>query len=119
MNKVTPKISAAGSIQMPTKGGRNATTNAGMHGSGIAPRPQAGSQQKIAGSQGSAPAQVGLARVKNASTGPAGASNLPVRTNAMRGLTGPKVGQPNPGTGAVATKKPKRKGLGSAFYGEY
>lgn len=96
-NKVAPKISSPGSIKMPTKGGRNATTNAGTHGSG----------------------QTGLARVKSAGKGPAIASNLPLRTNAMRNQQGAKIGQPNPQTKAAATTKPKRKGLGSAFYGEY
>src|SRR5258708_29920389 len=35
------------------------------------------------------------------------------------GLANTKIGQQNPQTGAAATSKPRRKGLGAAFYGEY
>ncbi len=63
-----------------------------------------------------------LAKVKPAGTSPTGkggnaGSFMPEINNAMANLTGPKIGQQNPNTAAVATKKPNRKG-GSAFYGE-
>lgn len=118
-NKLIPKISSPGSSKFPTKGPHN--PNVGTHGSGIAPR-NAGPGQRT--DKLSMPEQGGLARVQGAgssSSGPSGPSGsfMPVQNNAMANLRNTKVGQPNPNTSAAATTKPKRKGIGAKFYGEY
>lgn len=113
MSKVAPKISKPGSIRMP-EGTRN--TEKGKHGSGIAPKPSGGAN--IPGNdKPTMPAQAGLARVKNVGNGQA-LGRLPVQ-NPPANQVGNKIGQPNPKTVAAATSKPKRKGIGAAFYGEY
>lgn len=92
MSKVLPKISPPGSIRMPQGGG---------HTDGIA---------KAGNPRGGA-----LAKVKGVGMGnPQG--RMPLQ-NPPANVTGMKIGQPNPQTGAAATKKPNRKG-GAAFYGE-
>lgn len=116
MNKVAPKISSPGSSKFPTKGPHN--PNVGTHGSGLAPKPSGGAAIK-GNDRPSMPASGGLARVADVGGAKPAASVLPVKNNANRGLAGPKVGQANPQTGAAATSKPKRRGLGAAFYGEY
>lgn len=147
------------SITMPTKGGRNATTEAGRHAAGqLAPKPQ-NKQPLLAQTKGGASSQGGIARVQNARSSPTGKSGpagsfTPVRNNANANLTGtaapiqsghvaaaPRGGpaglraggrnqnypngtqynqnpSPNRGRGGELSK-PKRKGLGAAFYGEY
>jgi hypothetical protein len=126
------------------KGGRNATTNESRRAAGqVAPRPQNSKQALLGSSAHTAPMQVGMARVKNAGSsaprGTSGASNAgsftPVQNNAMANLTGQATGQNevlprgnsariSPQTrmpvtnNPVAAGKPKRKGLGSAFFGE-
>lgn len=113
MSKVAPKISKPGSIKMPT-GTRN--TEVGKHGSGIAPKPKGGAAIK-GNDRPSMPAQAGLARVANVGNGQA-LGRLPIQ-NPPANQVGNRIGQPNPQTAAAATSKPKRKGLGAAFYGEY
>ena len=120
MNKVSPKISKPGMAKMPTGGPHN--PNVGTRGSGIAPKPAGGAKLFNANASGSA--QAGLARVPGVGSSPSGSSGpsgsfLPVQNNAMANLKGPKVGQGSIDTSAAATAKPKRKGLGSSFYGEY
>lgn len=112
--------SDGGSINqtMPTKGGRNATTEQSHRGAGqVAPRPRGGAH--ILGNDlKSAPVQAGMARVKNvSSTASSGIAN-PVR-KPVSGIRNQRIGQQNPQTGATATVKPRRKGIGAAFYGEY
>ena len=116
MSKVAPKISPVGRSKMPTSGAHN--PNVGTHGSGLAPKPST-SQPRLSQTTPSAGEQGGIARVQNVGGAKAAGSDLPVKSNAMRGLANDKVGQPNPNTSAAATKKPKRKGIGSSFYGEY
>ena len=104
-------------IQLP--GGPTRQPNLGTSGRGqLAPRPQTSKSQYMSQSSATAPVQAGMARVKNRPSHPGG-SFLPVQNNANANLTGQAIGQPNPNTGAAATAKPKRKGLGSAFFGEY
>ena len=91
-SKVIPAIKSPGSDKMPTGGTHN--PNIGIH---------AGSGK--------------LASVKPAGAAPAAGSFLPMQNNAMAGMRGPKLGQGQINTSAVATQKPKRKG-GAAFYGE-
>lgn len=111
-NKFIPKTSKPPAPKMPTTGAHN--PNVGAHGSGIAPR-NASAGQKT--DKLSMPAQAGLARVANVGKGnPQG--RLPVQSPPAN-VVGSKIGQPNPQTGAAATAKPKRKGIGAAFYGEY
>jgi hypothetical protein len=129
-------------MTMPTKSGRNATTNESRRGAGqLAPRPQTSKSQYMSQSSVTAPSQAGIARVPNApssATGkmPTAGSFTPVGNNALANLTGQRTGQAEvnprgssgrispktltPTTGnPVASTKPKRKGLGSAFFGEY
>ncbi|MBV9181388.1 MAG: hypothetical protein JO356_08745 [Acidobacteria bacterium] len=150
------------SIRWKNKGGRNATTEEGRRGSGMAPRPRAAKQELIASSTPGAPSQASLARVKNArssasgTAGSAGSFN-PVQNNANANLKGKsmayggngtppaqrggpaglraggrnqtwpngplysagKPGKHDRGPGALSTAKPKRRGKGAAFYGEY
>lgn len=114
MNKLAPKISSPGSSVFPSKGQHN--QNVGTSGSGMAPRPRGGAA--IAGNdRPTMPAQAGLARVKNVGMG-AAQGRLPVQSPPAN-VTGMKVGQPNPQTAAAASAKPKRRGIGAAFYGEY
>lgn len=104
-------------MQMPTKGGRNATTNESRRGARqIAPRPQTSKSQYMSASAHTAPTQAGMARVKNAGMGDVG-RRLPVQSPTAN-IVGQQIGQPNPNTAAASTAKPKRKGLGAAFYGE-
>lgn len=147
--------------QMPTKGGRNATTNEARRGAGqIAPRPKAAKQGLIASSSATSPAQAGLARVKGAgssATGTKGSAGsfTPVQNNANANQHGTPASYGGKGTppaqrggpsglraggrnqnwpnGKLYTdgtkaggrgrggelQKPKRRGLGAAFYGEY
>ena len=119
-NKVTPKISSPGSAKFPTKGPHN--PNVGTHGSGLAPKPSGGANMP-GNDRPSMPQQGGLARVSGAgasssgSSGPAG-SFMPVQ-KPVAGLANQRTGQANPNTSAAATKKPKRRGIGAAFFGEY
>lgn len=108
-------------MNMPTKGGRNATTNESRRAAGqVAPRPQNSKQPLLGASKDTAGTVASMARVPGA--GSAGAhpngSFLPVRKPPAN-LVNSTVGQSLPDTGAVSTAKPKRKGLGSAFFGEY
>lgn len=92
-NKVAPKISAPGSSKFPNTGGHTDGIQKGGHARGGP-----------------------LAKVKPAGTGdPAG--RLPVQ-HPTANQANKRIGQPNPDTSAAATAKPKRKGLGAAFYGE-
>jgi hypothetical protein len=90
MSKVLPKISAPGSIKMP-QGGHD--TSKGEH------------------ARGGALAQPGRSVPMGQAQG-----RLPIRKPTAN-LANTTIGQPNPQTGAAATKKPNRKG-GAAFYGE-
>ena len=102
-------------MNLPT--GPSRQPNLGTSGKGLAPKPSGGAA--ISGNdRPSHPQMSGYARVKNASSSAMG-SFTPVQNNAMANLHNLSVGQPNPNTAAVATRKPKRKGLGSSFYGEY
>jgi hypothetical protein len=92
MSKVTPKISPPGSITMPSGG----------HTDGV---------QKGGHNRGGALAQPGRSVPMGQAQG-----RLPIRKPTAN-LANTTIGQPNPQTGAVATKKPNRKG-GAAFYGE-
>jgi hypothetical protein len=110
-------------ITMPTKGGRNATTEQSRRGAGqLAPKPSGGAAL-LGNDRPSHPTMSSMARVMNrpssgsGASGPSGSFN-PLQNNAMTNLRNTQVGQPNPNTSAAATAKPKRKGLGSAFYGE-
>jgi hypothetical protein len=127
---------------MPTKGGRNATTNEARRGAGqIAPRPQNSRQPFLGSSAHTASPMHSMARVQNTGSKPTGklpsaGSFTPVQTNAYANLTGQATGQnevlprgnsasiaPKTRTPVinhpVATAKPRRKGLGSAFFGEF
>lgn len=120
------------------KGKRN--TEIGKTGSGLAPKPSGGAD--ILGNDNpSHPVNGGLARVQDRPSSPTGkmptaGSFTPVQNNALANLTGQTTGQAEvlprgasarmspqtkmPTTGnPVATEKPRRKGLGSKFYGEY
>lgn len=113
-NKVAPKISAPGSSKFPTKGPHN--PNVGTRGSGLAPKPSGGAA--IPGNdRPSMPTQAGLARVSNVGTGQ-NQGAMPVQ-KPPAGLQNARIGQQNPQTSAAATAKPKRRGIGAAFYGEY
>lgn len=104
-------------MTMPTKGGRNATTNESRRGVGqLAPRPQTSKSQYMSQSSKTGPIQAGMARVQATGTGDS-ARRLPVQ-HPTANIVSKQVGQPNPNTAAAATTKPKRKGLGAAFYGE-
>ena len=107
-------------------------------GGGPAPKPRGGAKM-LGHDRPTAGVQASLARVP-ASGGAAAAGNfLPVRKPSP-GLANQRVGQANPGSftprsgpgirvapvskagvdgGPLASRKPKRKGLGAAFYGEY
>ncbi len=128
---------------MPTKGGRNATTNQSRRGAGqVAPRPQNSKSALIGSSAHTAPVMNNMARVRNAGSSPArgtsGAANAgsftPVQNNALANLTGQATGQaevnprgnssrisPQTRTPAhgnpIATKKPRTRAA-LAFYGE-
>jgi hypothetical protein len=119
MSKFYPKVKAPGSMAMPEKGGHNKTMNESRRGAGgMAPKPSGGAALP-GNDRPSHPVQAGLARVKAGGGAPPAGSFLPVQNNAMANLANKQVGQPNPNTAAAATAKPKRKGLGSAFFGEY
>lgn len=92
-NKVAPNICAPGSMTMPKGGGHTDGIKKGSHGRGGA-----------------------LARVSMPPMAASGGIPNPVQ-KPNSGLQGKKIGQPNPNTSAVATKKPNRKGA-AAFYGE-
>lgn len=118
MSKISQRISAPGPAKMPTKGAHN--PNVGTRGSGIAPKPSGGA--KLFNASATMGASAGLARIGSAGASPTGKSGsagsfTPVKNNAMANLASQRIGQKVPDTGAVATKKPNRKG-GSAFYGE-
>jgi hypothetical protein len=120
--------------KMPTKGGRNATTNEAKRGAGqVAPRPQASRQGLLASSSASAPTTASMARVTDSPNGDS-ALRLPLQSPKAN-LASKAVGQREADPGGlgkrispqtrtpvtnhpVATAKPRRKGLGSAFYGE-
>ena len=128
-------------ITMREKGGRNATTNESRRAAGqLAPRPQNSKAPLLGSSAHTGPTTASMARVRESGKSPAEGRFLPVQNNAMANLAGSTIGQPdphgfNPGgpginmgrpatrTGVtnhpVATAKPKRKGLGAAFYGEF
>ena len=128
------------SIAWQNKGGRNATTEAARRAAGqVAPRPQASRQGLLASSSATAGTQASMARVPNAGGSPPEGRFLPVQ-KPPAGLRGTTIGQPDatnfdpggPGVNMgkpvtrtsvtnhpVSTTKPKRKGLGSAFFGEY
>lgn len=137
MSKVAPKISAPGSAKMPTKGPHN--PNVGTHGSGLAPKPRGGAAMP-GSDRPSMPQRGGLARVAGAGSSPAGVGSsagsfTPVQ-KPVAGLANQRTGQREvapPGSSArvrpltktatvgnpVATNKPKRRGIGAAFFGEY
>lgn len=137
MSKVLPKISKPGSSKFPTKGPHN--PNVGTHGSGLAPKPKGGANI-LGNDRPSMGEQGGLARVKGAvnsasGVGSSAGSFMPVQ-KPVSGLANQRVGQTEaapPGSSArvqpktstpvvgnaIATNKPRRKGLGAAFYGEY
>lgn len=92
MNKVAPTIAGPGSIKMPS-GSRN--TDVGRHATGGQ-----------------------LARAGRSVPNGKADMRLPVQ-HPTANQVGNKLGQPNPETGAAATTKPKRRGIGAAFYGEY
>ena len=123
------------SIQMPTKGGRNATTNEARRAAGqVAPRPQVSKQGLLGSSSATGGMTASMARVTDSPSGDS-ALRLPVshptaniankqvgQTEADPGGPGIRVGPRTrtPMTGnPLATNKPKRKGLGAAFWGEY
>jgi hypothetical protein len=107
---------------------------------GIAPKPSGGAAL-LGNDRPSHPVTANMARVKGRPSSPTGkmptaASFTPVQNNAMANLTGQMTGQSevmprgassqiSPQTRTpmtnhpVATAKPKRRGLGAAFYGEY
>jgi hypothetical protein len=142
----TGKIPGDGSgsrpfFKMPTKGGRNATTNESRRGvGGIAPKPSGGAAL-LGNDRPSHPVTNSMARVQNRPSAPTGkmptaGSFTPVQNNAQANLTGQPTGQAEvlprgsssrispqtrtPGNSSPnATGKPKRKGLGSAFFGEF
>lgn len=136
-NKFIPKTSAPGSSRFPNGGGRN--PNVGTRGSGMAPVPKGGAP--IPGNdRPSMPSQGGLARVAGAGSSPTGVGSsagsfTPVQ-KPIAGLANQRTGQrevappggsmkvspktSTPVTGnPIATQKPKRRGLGANFYGEY
>lgn len=113
-NKFIPKTSKPPAPKFPTSGPHN--PNVGTHGSGLAPKPSGGANL-LGNDRPSMPAQGGLARVSGVSKG-AAQGRMPVQSPPAN-VVGQKLGQPNPQTSAAATKKPKRKGIGAAFYGEY
>lgn len=120
MSKVLPAIKAPGSAKFPTKGPHN--PNVGTRGSGMAPKPKGGIPV-LGNDRPSAGASAGLARAgsePNSGSGSAGSAGsfLPVQ-KPQAGLANQRTGQQNPQTSAAATKKPKRRGIGAAFYGEY
>jgi hypothetical protein len=104
------------SMMLPKGTARN--TDVGRSGAGqVAPRPRGGAN--ISGNdRPTAGVQASMARVPNAGGAPAAGNFLPVR-KPPAGLANSRIGQQNPQTGAAATVKPKRKGIGAAFYGEY
>lgn len=93
MSKVAPKISSPGPAKMPNTGGHTDGIAKGGHAHG-------GALAKISVPAGSASG---------------GIPNPVQKPNSN--LRGKNVGQPNPDTGAAATKKPKTKAA-LAFYGE-
>jgi hypothetical protein len=148
--------------QMPTKGGRNATTDESRRGAGqVAPRPKTSKQPLLSSSSATASTQAGIARVKGAGSSPTGTSGpagsfTPVENNANANQHGTPASYGGKGTppaqrggpaglraggrnqtwpnGPMYTdsskkdgakgrggefQKPKRRGLGAAFYGEY
>lgn len=131
MSKVAPKISKPGSAKFPQKGPHN--PNVGTHGRGLAPRPKGGAAMQ-GNDRPSMPEQGGIARVRNVGTGfrggrmplqnpPSNIANHPVgQAEAMPPGPGarvaPKTSTPVTGN-PVATQKPRRRGVGAAFYGEY
>lgn len=92
MSKVIPKISSPGSMKMPS-GGRH--TDVGRRATG---------------------GQLAHPGATAGKGNPQG--RLPIH-NPPANQVGNKIGQPNPDTGAAASTKPKRRGIGAAFYGEY
>jgi hypothetical protein len=119
-NKFIPKVSAPGSAKFTQKGPHN--PNVGTHGNGIAPKPSGGAPI-LGNDRPTGPEQASLARVRNTGSSPSGNSGpagsfLPAR-KPQAGLSNQKIGQQNPNTSAAATSKPKRRGVGAAFYGEY
>lgn len=115
---ITASDGGRAGMNIATKGGRNATTDQAHRGAGqVAPRPKGGANLPGNDRPGSG-VQASMARVANVgSTASSGIPN-PVR-KPQSGLRNQAIGQPNPQTGAAATSKPRRKGLGAAFYGEY
>lgn len=130
------------SINWVNKGGRNATTDQSRRGAGqLAPRPQNSKQPLLGSSAHTGPTTASMARVKDqpsSATGkmPTAGSFTPIQNNAMANLTGQATGQAevnprgnsssvSPQTRMPVTRNPvasvknKRKGLGSAFFGEY
>lgn len=132
-------------IAWQNKGGRNATTNESRRAAGqLAPRPQNSKQPLLGSSAHTGPTTASMARVQDRPSSPArgtsGAANAasftPVQNNAMANLTGQATGQnevlPRGNSASIGPKtrtpvtrnpiaaaKPRRKGLGSAFFGEY
>lgn len=129
------------STQWLNKGGRNATTEASRRAAGqLAPKP-AGGAALLGNDRPSHPTMGSMARVQNRPSSPTGkmptaGSFTPVQNNANANLTGQATGQAEvlprgnsarvaPATrtsvtnNPVAAAKPKRKGIGSAFFGEY
>ncbi len=137
VSKLLPKMRKPGSSKFPQSGAHN--PNVGTSGSGMAPIPSGGANMP-GNAQPNHPPMNGLARVKNRPSAPTGkmpsaGSFTPVQNNAMANLMGQHTGQaevmprgasarisPQTQTPVVgnpnATTKPKRKGLGAAFWGE-
>jgi hypothetical protein len=120
-------------ITWKNKGGRNATTNEAKRGAGgVAPKPSGGAAL-LGNDRPSAPTTASMARVTDSPMGDS-ALRLPVShptANIAHKQIGQREADPGgpgkrispqtrtPVTGnPVASNKPKRKGLGSAFYGE-
>lgn len=119
-NKFIPKVSAPGSDKFPQLGPHN--PDVGTRGSGLAPKPKGGAPI-LGNDRPSMPENGGLARVSGTGNSPSGSSGpaasfLPDR-KPQSGLANKRIGQQNPNTSAAATAKPKRRGIGAAFYGEY
>lgn len=124
-------------MNMPTKGGRNATTGEARRGAGqVAPRPQNSRQALLGSSAHTAGTQGSMARVKAGGSAPPEGRFLPVQ-KPPAGLQGRTIGQPDPGSfnpggpgisigmgtktpvtrNPIATKKPRTRAA-LAFYGE-
>lgn len=131
MSKISQRISRPGSSKFPQKGPHN--PNVGTSGSGLAPKPSGGAAL-LGNDRPSNPTTANLARVTDSPMGDS-ALRLPVH-HPTANIANRQVGQAEADPGGpgismspqtrmpvtrnpVASGKPKRKGLGSAFFGEY